>query len=321
MFKRMMERLKQGKFSKKQIWLCASAGFLVVAVLTVGILCAVFLRPGEEGGANDAPEEVTTEVEKAPEKTSEEPTPEVEESETSAAPPEETPVATTPPASAAAQTANCTLKLGSLMLINPNFTVTTDFIAARRGELISLAATYGIPEYRASNGDNLMDAVAAEHLNEMLNAYAAENPGHTMGTRSCFRARGTNCGRLCLATGTSEHHSGYACDLIDNAYGTSLDTSLYDQHLEWQWLKANSYKYGFIDRYPEEWAGSSMDEPMNLTADGTTGLFETWHYRYVGVTAATEIATGKYNNGAYDSLEHYLLKTGRVADLLTARCE
>lgn len=215
---------------------------------------------------------------------------------------------------------NCTTNYGNLMLINPNFRVGTDFIAARKRQLVSVSRTYGIPEYKAGNGDNLLLPEAAEQLNKMVKAYEAENPGHEMGTRSCFRERGTTCGRLCAATGTSDHHTGLTCDLVDNAYGTALDTDEYAKHKEWQWLKENSYKYGFIDRFPEAWAGGKMSEPLNVDGNGTTGLFETWHYRYVGVAAATEIATGKYNNGRYDSLEHYLKMTGRVKDLKGGGC-
>lgn len=216
---------------------------------------------------------------------------------------------------------NCTTGLGSLILVNPNFTVGTEFITGRRTQLISVSQTYGIPEYHeAGNGDNLMMPEAAEHLNEMVTAYRAENPGHEMGTYSCFRARGTTCGRLCAATGTSDHHTGLTCDLIDLAYGSVLNTDDYSNHLEWQWLRENSYRFGFIDRFPEAWAGGPMTEPANVDAEGSTGLFETWHYRYVGVTAATEIATGKYNGGEYDSLEHYLKATGRVKDLKGGLC-
>lgn len=205
---------------------------------------------------------------------------------------------------------------GNLMLINPNFMVDKEFIASRKQELVSVSELYGIKEYNASvNGDNLLTAEAAENLNAMLAAYKTENPGHEMGTRSCFRERGTNCGRLCAATGASDHHTGLTCNLIDLQYGTSLDTADYAQHKEWQWLKANSYKYGFIDRFPLAWSGGLMSEPLNVDENGTTGLYETWHYRYVGVEAATEIATGVYNNGEYDSLEHYLKATGRVLDL------
>ena len=216
---------------------------------------------------------------------------------------------------------NCTIKYGALMLINPNFTVEESFISARRSELVSISELYGIREGVAGNGDNLLDAEAATHINDMVKAYEADNPGHTMETRSCFRSRGTSCGRLCAATGASDHHTGLTCDLIDPVYGTVLDTDTIDAHIEWQWLKANSYKYGFIDRFPEAWAGGPMSEPLNVDENGSTGLFETWHYRYVGVKNATDIATGKYNNGEYDSLEHYLRVRGMVSDLKAGTCE
>jgi len=211
---------------------------------------------------------------------------------------------------------NPTISLGRLMLINPNFTVESSFIAGRKSELISLSNTYGIKENKSSNGDNLLDREAAEWLNKMVAEYSVANPGHTLETRSCFREVGTGCGRMCAATGASDHHTGLTCDLIDPIYGTSLDTGEYNKHIEWQWLKNNSYKFGFIDRFPEAWAGGPMTEPINVDENGTTGLFETWHYRYVGVYAATQIATGVYNNGAYDSLEHYLKMRGLVPNLL-----
>lgn len=211
---------------------------------------------------------------------------------------------------------NYTLSLGPLMLINYHFNVDEAWIASRGAELIDIESTYGIHEANAYNGTPLMDAEAAAHLSEMILAYETENPGHTLSTMSCFRAVGTSCGRLCAATGTSEHHSGYACDLIDTSYGTSLDTDTYPSHPDWQWLKANSYKYGFIDRYPAEWAGGSMDAPLNVDAFGTTGYYETWHYRYVGIDAATAIAYGVYNYGKYDSFEHYLLMKNLVKNLI-----
>ena len=220
-----------------------------------------------------------------------------------------------------ASSSNCTIEYGALMLINPNFTVYISFIAERKTELISLYSEYGIVEGVAGNGDNLLDSEAATHINDMVNAYKEAYPGHTLETRSCFRAVGTSCGRLCAATGASDHHTGLTCDLLDPVYGTSLDTSTYDQHLDWQWLRENSYKYGFIDRFPESWAGGLMSEPLNVDENGSTGLYETWHYRYVGIGPATEIATGKYNNGEYDSLEHYLKARGMIADLKNGLCK
>src|SRR5574344_906804 len=180
---------------------------------------------------------------------------------------------TTPTTSAeSAKLGNCTQKYGNLMLINPVFTVSTDYITLRKTELIDITEKYGIREGKATNGTPYLDSEAAEHLNTMLSdsqSYAKNETGenHEMTTRSCFRLAGTNCGRLCYKTGTSDHQSGLTCDLIDYAYGDDLDTDKYSTHKEWQWLKANSYKYGFIDRFPEEWAGGSMSQPINITED------------------------------------------------------
>lgn len=76
--------------------------------------------------------------------------------------------------------------------------------------------------------------------------------------------------------GTSEHQLGLAVD---------INGATYDLYF---WLQENSYKYGFIFRYP----GAKTE---------ITGVAEeVWHYRYVGVEAATEI----YERGI--CLEEYL---------------
>ena len=75
--------------------------------------------------------------------------------------------------------------------------------------------------------------------------------------------------------GTSEHQLGLAVDIVDEVYPGL------DWQQEWtgtqQWLMAHCADYGFILRYP------------NDTGDITGIVFEPWHYRYVGVTAAKEI--------------------------------
>lgn len=70
--------------------------------------------------------------------------------------------------------------------------------------------------------------------------------------------------------GTSEHQLGLAVDI--NADGIhSAGYEVYD------WLAVNAYKYGFINRYPED------------KAEITGVEYEPWHYRYVGIAAAAEI--------------------------------
>ena len=66
------------------------------------------------------------------------------------------------------------------------------------------------------------------------------------------------------------------------------DTSDKNASDVWQWLRENSYKYGFILRYPED--------KTDITGIG----YEPWHYRYVG----KEIAEDIYRQGI--CLEEYL---------------
>ncbi|MDO4979099.1 MAG: D-alanyl-D-alanine carboxypeptidase family protein [Candidatus Saccharibacteria bacterium] len=314
------------KFTFKKWYLLPLILIPVIAGTTTFIIIKV--NSHEEPAPSEPVAEETPAETEEPEKPEEEPEEEKEEKEEESETTETQPAAPSKPTTAtgsfsAYTSENCTLMFGNgdLALINPVFTVSTNFIAQRATELTNITAKYGIVETNNWNGTPYLDADAAVHLNDMNNAYKQAYPGHSLQTMSCFRSRGTSCGRLCYATGTSDHHTGLTCDLIDPSYGTVLSTDYYPDHKDWQWLKANSYKYGFIDRFPEEWAGGPMSQPVNITEAGSTGLHETWHYRYVGIQAATEIATGKYNNGKYDSLEHYLKARGLITSLTTGKCK
>ena len=101
--------------------------------------------------------------------------------------------------------------------------------------------------------------------------------------------------------GCSEHETGLAFD-VTTRYdsGTFEDTAQFKWLIEHCWdfgfilrypkektsITGIAYEYGFIDRFPYEWAGGPMSEPANVDENGSTGLFETWHYRYVGEEAA-----------------------------------
>ncbi len=75
--------------------------------------------------------------------------------------------------------------------------------------------------------------------------------------------------------GSSEHQIGLAVDIITDGY-TNLDEGFGDTAAG-KWLAANSYKYGFILRYP-----SGKEKITSIE-------YEPWHFRYVGVDAATVI--------------------------------
>lgn len=72
--------------------------------------------------------------------------------------------------------------------------------------------------------------------------------------------------------GTSEHHTGLAVDIIDKDYPVLDETQ--EQRLTQQWLLENSWRYGFVLRYP---TGKT---------DITGIIYEPWHYRYVGADVA-----------------------------------
>lgn len=75
--------------------------------------------------------------------------------------------------------------------------------------------------------------------------------------------------------GNSEHEVGLALDIVCNSY-MNLDEGFCDTEAG-KWLAAHSCEYGFILRYPE---GKEYE----------TGIeYEPWHFRYVGVDAATLI--------------------------------
>ena len=75
--------------------------------------------------------------------------------------------------------------------------------------------------------------------------------------------------------GKSEHQLGLAVDIVDRS-NQNLDESQENTEVQ-KWLMKNSWKYGFILRYPE---GKS---------DITGIIYEPWHYRYVGKRAAKDI--------------------------------
>lgn len=81
--------------------------------------------------------------------------------------------------------------------------------------------------------------------------------------------------------GTSEHQLGISVDI-------NADTSVSSDEAVYTWLAENSYKYGFINRYPSD------------KTEITGTIYEPWHYRYVGKQAAMEI----YSQGL--CLEEYV---------------
>ena len=91
--------------------------------------------------------------------------------------------------------------------------------------------------------------------------------------KSLIEKKGEKAYRLVALPGSSEHQTGLAMDIAYMKNGIYSD-DVKDSDKEVEWMKKNSYKYGFILRYPKG-------------KEEITGYdYEPWHYRFVGINLA-----------------------------------
>ncbi len=95
--------------------------------------------------------------------------------------------------------------------------------------------------------------------------------------------------RYCALPGSSEHQTGLAFDVIVRRDGVLIEETN-ENDPELIWLRDNSYKYGFILRYPK---GKEEITGYN---------FEPWHFRYVGRDTAL-----KMHDSGITTLEEYTI--------------
>jgi D-alanyl-D-alanine carboxypeptidase len=94
---------------------------------------------------------------------------------------------------------------------------------------------------------------------------------------------------ICSArAGHSEHQTGLAVDIAD----LSLDYDNFEYTKEFNWIKENAHRYGFIMRYPKA--------KFHITGF----KYEPWHYRYVGISVATYIYENKITLEEYKKITH-----------------
>ena len=159
-------------------------------------------------------------------------------------------------------------------------------------EYILANATHSIEDY-APETDYFEDVLLDYRIIEPMSAFVdgARNQGlnvvMTSGYRSyydqtaLFENKVAEYGDEAVAAtivappGTSEHQTGLAADITDDYY-EYMNESLEETEL-YKWMSAHCQEYGFIVRFPKG-------------KDAVTGIiYEPWHFRYVGVEAATYI--------------------------------
>ena len=160
---------------------------------------------------------------------------------------------------------------GILVLCNKYHTLKSNYVP----NLVSLSGY----------GGGQMQKEAAEHFKKMVDdakgagikiynvsGYRSYNTQKNLYNNYVKRDGVTKADTYSARAGSSEHQTGLATDI-----NTSSSSAHFEKTKEYAWLIKNSYKYGFILRYPE---GKTF----------ITGYkYEPWHYRYVGEKVAKEI--------------------------------
>lgn len=164
----------------------------------------------------------------------------------------------------------------TLVLVNKNNKLKDDFIPS---DLIKLDLNY-------SNDEKYLKKETALAFYELSSD--AKKLGYRIIVVSAYRSytyqeklfdyyvkeKGINYALNCSAkAGHSEHQTGLAIDVE----GSNFDYDLFSESKEFEWMKDNAHKYGFILRYPKG------------KEDITGFKYEPWHYRYVGKDIAKYI--------------------------------
>lgn len=176
-----------------------------------------------------------------------------------------------------------------LVLVNKNNQLKSNYVP---NDLESISLKY-------SNADKYLRSIAREQFEKL--SQDAVNLGYRIVAVSAYRdynyqnelfnyyvkEKGLEYALDCSAKpGHSEHQTGLAVDVE----GSNRDYDNFVDSKEYNWMKDNAHKYGFILRYPKG-------------KEHITGFkFEPWHYRYVGINLATYL----YQNNL--TLEEYFEK-------------
>lgn len=169
-------------------------------------------------------------------------------------------------------------------------------------------------------GERMLDSRCAEHAIKMLNDASQQGVG--LFVTSAYRSTQKQAENLqsyintlmgqgyseeeatiqaqkeIALPGHSEHNAGLAMDIVSDDYWSNhadLDES-FEELSQFDWLIANSWKYGFILSYPKG-------------KDDITGfIYEPWHYRYVGLEHAERIHKVYEETGEFLTINEYIEK-------------
>lgn len=159
-----------------------------------------------------------------------------------------------------------------LMIVNKYNFLDADYVPV----LQTLNSPYGSGQLESSAYNafiNMCDDARIDNINLWsVSAYRSYSTQNSIYNSYVKRNGQEKADTFSARAGHSEHQTGLAVDI-----NTASSSANFQDTEEYQWLINNSYKYGFILRYP--------DKKNHITGY----KYEPWHYRYVGIDAATKI--------------------------------
>lgn len=135
--------------------------------------------------------------------------------------------------------------------------------------------------YMRKEAAQALEAMFADAANNGIQLHAVSGYRSYQRQTEVFNAEVANSGQeqavqVVAVPGNSEHQTGLAMDISSASANFALSEQ-FGQTPEGKWLVDHAHRFGFILRYPKG-------------KEGITGYqYESWHFRYVGVKAATEM--------------------------------
>ena len=175
------------------------------------------------------------------------------------------------------------------ILVNKHIYLPNDYIPT---DLVKINPKYTVSDkYLTKEANNSLEKMVNDLKKDNLNlrvisAYRSYSYQENLYNQYVLKDGTFKADTYSARPGYSEHQTGLVID-VDNI---KTDYEHFHETEEYIWMKNNSYKYGYILRYPKG--------KENIT----TYQYESWHYRYVGIETATYI---HQNNISFD--EYYAI--------------
>lgn len=185
------------------------------------------------------------------------------------------------------------LSKGILMLTNKFYSLDNSY---NSDDMVKISNTYSFGNEQMLTSEtfdaflNMWNAAKKEGLNLIINSsYRSYEDQEEVYEYYKQTLGEEEADKRAARPGFSEHQTGMAIDI--QTYGSRAST--FEEFDEFKWLSENAHKFGFILRYPKD-------------KEYLTGYeYESWHYRYVGVEAATYIYE---NNITFDEYYAYFVE-------------